>query len=241
MIRCAAWAAVPIALAAWCAPVLAQRSAFVDQTEWGHFGGVLFVEDVLSESERTALTDPRQYPAPPISALRVRTGPGFGLRLSRSPSRHLTWEAGWSYTFSEIRRSPGPLGEAETHFDRLGIVSYQAAILGYPVWWFGDRLGPFARVGGGGVGFRPANDFPAEARPLGTRRTSAFAGQLGVGVTFYATSELSLRAEYGATWLRIDRDRLLSLDYPLPSIGATTLRMDRLEIGFSLRFFDTAL
>jgi hypothetical protein len=219
----------------------AQRSAFVGQTEWGHAGGFLFVDDVLAASEKTALTDPSLYPAPPIAEIVVRTGPGFGLRLSRSPSRHFTWEAAWAYTFSELRRRPGPLGEDETHHDRLGIVTYGVGVLAYPTWWMADRLGPFLRVGGGGFSWRPADDFPERARPLGTRRTASFAGQFGGGLTFYATPDLAFRAEYGAVVSRLDRDKLLALFYPLPSIGKRTIVAHRLEVGFSLRFFDTAL
>lgn len=234
-------------------PARAQRWAYVGETEIGHYGGALLADDVIALGESTPLGDPAVYPAPPIEALTVRDGTTFGVRLLRNRSQHLSWELFWSYSFSELRRvGPGPNGlREEVPYDRLGIVEYGAALLWYPVWLADERVGPYLRVGGGGVGWRPADDFPDRARPLGTGRTSSLAGMVGAGVTFYATEDLVFRGDYTYTASSLDRETLLRLDFPIlgeadeiipfPDVDGTTMGFHRLEIGFQLRLFDTTL
>jgi hypothetical protein len=235
------------------AEATAQRWAVVGETEIGHYGGALLADDVVTLGESTPLADPQVFPGPPIDALTVRDGTTFGLRLLRNRSEHISWEVFWGYSFSELRRTgPGENGRREeVPYDRLGIVEYGVALLWHPVWLAEERLGPHVRVGAGGVGWRPANDFPDRARPLATGRTSSLAGMVGAGLTFYATEDLVFRGEYSYTRSTLDRDALLRLDFPrqtdadevvpFPPVGDTSMGFHRVEIGFHLRLFDTTL
>lgn len=231
----------------------AQRWAYVGETEIGHYGGGLFAGDVIALDEDTPLGDPSVYPGPLVDALTVEDGTTVGVRILRNRSEHVSWELFWSYSFSELRRvGPGSNGiRGDVHFDRLGIVEYGAAVLWHPVWLADERVGPHLRVGGGGVGWRPADDFPDRARPLGTGRTSSLAGLVGAGLTFYATEDLVFRGEYTYTVSSLDRETLLRLDFPVlgdsdevvpfPTVDDVTMGFHRLEIGFQLRLFDTTL
>lgn len=215
----------------------ATRADFVGATEIGQFGALVVVGDVIPRGEVVPylIEGDRE-------AITVRDGTAFGVRLARHLSRRWTLEASWSYAFSELRvvAATGS-GKVEGTFDGLGIVHYELGTLFYPMWMSGGRVGVFLRAGAGGMGWRPANDFPEEYRPLATNWTAAPVGSAGLGVTYYPTSELALRAEYALSVTRLNRDELLSLEYPFVPIGSRTMTANRFEIGFSLRFFDTEL
>lgn len=230
------------AAALLASPAAAQRYLYVGQTEIGHFGGRLAVADVVTDDQPTALAFSVAYPAPLIYRLSVRTATELGLRVTRHNSHRISTEIHWSYGFSELVRT-GPVGDRvdEVTFDRLGIVQFGAALIFHPLWAWDERVGPFVRVGVGAFAWRPADDFPDRLRPLHTRRTASFAGTVGAGVVFYATEDLSLRAEYQFTRSRLDRDRLLGLDFPFPKVGSRDIDAHRVSIGISLRFFDTTL
>ncbi len=223
-------------------PATAQRYLVVGETEIGHFGGGLFTESLIPSDETTPLSSRDQYLLP-TTELRVTDGTTLGVRLTRNVSQHVSWELSWAYTFAELRRR-GPAdapGDESTFFDDLGIVTYDASLLVFPVWLADERLGPFVRAGVGGVSWRPADDFPDEWRPIGTGRTAGFAGRFGAGVVSYVTDDLSIRAEYGLVLTRVERDELLRLAYPFPSIGSCSVTSQRLEIGLDLMLFDSEL
>ncbi len=227
-----------------CLPLSAgaQRYEFVGETEIAHFAGGVSAADIIPSGEHTALEGRGVYPELRMTSLSVHDGFAVGLRLSRNIRHRWTVEASWSYAFSELLRTDGSAGqENRTRFDRLGIIQYEVGLLFYPAWLYEERFGPFIRVGGGGVSWRPANDFPFEVRPVATKRTASLAGVVGAGVTFYATQDLSLRAEYAASATRVDRAALLGLVYPFPEIASRTVTLQRIEVGFTLRLFDTEL
>lgn len=221
-------------LALTCAAVpneaAAQRYLYTGETEIGYFGGRLFMDDVIDADEDTPFL---------IDGIRIADGTGFGLRLTRNASTHWTAEAIWAYTFSELRLVTTS-GQDVFH-DRTGILQYGLFLMYHPVWLSDERIGPFLRVGVGGMSFRPANGFRDYERPVNTRRTASVAVFAGAGAVVYATEDLSFRGEYEAGLTDLDRDRLLGLDEPFPSIGSKSVVSHRVTLGFGLRFFDTDL
>ena len=223
-------------------PSLAQRYLVVGETEIGHFGGGLFTEAIIPSDETTPISAGEGYLIP-TTELTASDGTTLGIRLTRNVSQHVSWELSWAYSFSELRRrGPDDAPGADTHlFDDLGVVMYDVSLLVFPKWLAEERVGPFVRAGIGGMSWRPADDFPAEWRPVGTGRTAGLAGRLGAGLVTYLTEDLSFRAEYGVVLTRVERDELLRLEFPFPSIGRRSLTAQRLEIGLNLMLFDTQL
>jgi len=220
------------------ASVAAQRYNFVGETEVAHYAGTISVDDIIPSTEETPLEDVG-YDLRSMSAER---GVGVGFRLARHVGHHWTLEASWSYLFSHLEARFGSGSDTDdVTYDRLGIVQYGVGLLYYPFWFADERIGPFIRVGAGGLSWRPSDDFPLEARPVATRRTAGLSGDVGGGLTFYATEDLSFRADYAWISTELNRDALLALSFPFPEIGSRNLSAHRLELGFTLRLFDTRL